>query len=277
MMGKREKNIAVFQDTRQMIQESPRLQEAVENTRKNQRFYPEEKHPSGDYFGHSHPKTIVSTKRTLEAAEAYRGKKVCVLNYASATNPGGGVVNGASAQEESLCRCSTLYFNLAVPEMMIDFYEPHRALKNPLYNDDVIYSPDVMVIKTDTDDPKRLAEADWYAVNVITCAAPNLKRKNGFLDYLSDHYEYTYLLCDRIRHIFTVAEQNGNEILILGAFGCGAFYNTPRLVADAFGRVMNEFRNSFELIEFAIYCSDAEKTNYNEFVKRFLEMDVIPD
>lgn len=55
---------------------------------------------------------IVSKKRTLEAAADYADRQVCVLNFASASNPGGGVAKGSSAQEEAICRCSTLHENL---------------------------------------------------------------------------------------------------------------------------------------------------------------------
>ena len=71
---------------------------------------------------------IVSDKCSLEAAEVYakQGKKVCVLNFASATNPGGGVVTGSSAQEECLCRCTTLYSCLNNDAPRAAFYAPHR-------------------------------------------------------------------------------------------------------------------------------------------------------
>ena len=122
-------------------------------------------------------KIVVSTKRTFEAAAGYAGQKVAVHNFASATNPGGGVTRGSSAQEECLCRCSGLYFCLSVPEMMKGFYYPHRNAKNPINNADFIYTPDVPVFKTDTNTPRLMDEKDWYDVDVITCAAPNLRER----------------------------------------------------------------------------------------------------
>ena len=117
----------------------------------------------------------VSKKRTFEAASKYKGNKVAVHNFASASNPGDGVVKGASAQEECLCRCSGLYFCLNTPEMWTGFYTPHRNAHDPIHNDDIIYTPDIVVFKTDERIPKLMSENDWYKVNVITCAAPNLR------------------------------------------------------------------------------------------------------
>ena len=42
------------------------------------------------------------------------------------------------------------------------------------------------------------------------------------------------LLKTHIRRIFKVAALEGNEVLILGAFGCGTFRNPPDVVADVF-------------------------------------------
>ncbi len=88
-------------------------------------------------------------KKSYEAAAAYKGQKVCVHNFASASNPGGGVERGASAQEECLCRCSGLYFCLTAQEMWDGFYKPHRNAGDPIHNDDIIYTPNVTVFKTD--------------------------------------------------------------------------------------------------------------------------------
>lgn len=47
------------------------------------------------------------------------------------------------------------------------FYQPHRISKNPIHNDDIIYTPDVIVFKTDTSFPGIMDEADWYAVYIV--------------------------------------------------------------------------------------------------------------
>ncbi|KIR01522.1 hypothetical protein P261_00336 [Lachnospiraceae bacterium TWA4] len=55
--------------------------------------------------------------------------------------------------------------------------------------------------------------------------------------------------------------------MILGAFGCGAFYNPPEIVVQAFNSIVNEFEDCFETIEFAVYCKSTKLKNYQEFLK----------
>lgn len=277
-MGRREINAEIFQDTIEFLNESEKLLTATAETRQKQKLIlADQDIPESGRSYDRDVDIIVSGKRTLEAASAYKGRKVCILNFASATNPGGGVVHGSSAQEESLCRCSTLYFCLDTPELMRDFYLPHRKAGNPLYNDDIIYSPDVYVIKTDTSFPDRMKENDWYQVNVITCAAPNLRERPsnamnpnaGNKAAKITEQELRALLETRIRRIFKLAAAEGNEVLILGAFGCGAFRNPPDVVADVFRQVTGEFIRQFETIEYAVFHTDRETENYKAFKRAF--------
>ena len=218
-------------------------------------------------------KLIVSKKRSYEAASAYKDSKICVHNFASATNPGGGVVRGSSAQEECLCRCSTLYFSLNTKEMWDGFYSPHRAEHNPLHNDDCIYTPDVVVFKKDTANPSLMSEEEWYSVNVITCAAPNLREKPSNMMNSGDGHKAAKIsdkdLLDlhekRLAKILDIALSEGNEVVILGAFGCGAFENKPEVVAKAAKNVISKYMHAFKIIEFAVYCSPRDDSNFKVF------------
>ena len=51
------------------------------------------------------------------------------------------------------------------------------------------------------------------------------------------------------------------------AFGCGAFQNDPDTVAEAYGAALEEYRDRFHSIVFAIYCGGNDKSNFSAFEK----------
>lgn len=271
----REENIQVFDDTKKKCQSDSRLIQAIAQANAAQKLIlGSDTETWKSACRYMRPAQVtVSRKRTLEAASAYHGKKVCVLNFASATNPGGGVTRGSSAQEEAICRCSTLYFSLIEQSMWKGFYTPHRAQRDPLHNDDCIYTPGVVVIKTDTATPQALPPEDWYTVNVLTCAAPNLREQpsnpmndgDGARGVQIEKQELRQLHEKRMRRILSIVAAEGNEVMILGAFGCGAFRNPPEIVAEAMRTVIQEYRSFFEAVEFAVYCPPRDDSNYRVF------------
>ncbi len=278
MIDRRIKNAEIFRDTKRRYMSDPTLIQAVQKSTEVQVFISERESvivlsPRKA----EKAKVIVSGKRSLEAAESYakQGKKVCVLNFASATNPGGGVVNGSSAQEECICRCTTLYPCLNNDALWAAFYAPHRKEANLLYNNDCIYTPDVCVFKSDIKFPEPLPKEKWWNVNILTCAAPNLRERpsNAMNPHAGDNAtqitpsELEKLLTARIRRIFEIAASHGNEVLILGAFGCGAFKNPPQIVARVFNAVMQDYLCYFDIIEYAVYHTVREMANYEAFCK----------
>ena len=269
-MGRNE-NVLVFEDTRSWYKTDPELMEAINSSNRQQQLILETDAVAKGTQRYAEPaQIIVSRKRSFEAAQAYPEYKTCVLNFASATNPGGGVVWGSTAQEECLCRCSTLYANLTDYPLWTPFYEAHRQQHNPLYNDDCIYTPDVVVFKTDTLNPVPMKREDWWKVNIITCAAPNLRPdRDGRYNFYVDDTKLHQIHVKRMRRILSVAAANGNEAVILGAYGCGAFRNPPGVVAAALKQVADEFKHHFRVIEFAVYCSPRDELNYKTFRRVF--------
>lgn len=129
------------------------------------------------------------------------------------------------------------------------------------------------MFKGDTNFPERLTEADWWNVDVITCAAPNLRRiPSNFMNPNagSKQADITYEALkashtSRVQRIFEVAIANKADVLILGAFGCGAFCNPPELVAEVFAELTEKYRKCFDVIEYAVFHTERETKNYVAF------------
>lgn len=172
-----------------------------------------------------------------------------MLNFANPHYPGGGVHNGDMAQEECLCRSSNLYPCISNKNVFNDYYLYHKDMNHYFFSDRLIYTKGVTVFKDDSDVPRIMPKSEWFNVDVITCAAPYIaKRKYTNKTVLKELFK------DRIKNIFEAAIDNDVEIIILGAFGCGAFKNPPEVVAKAFHEVIDEnnYSNYFKKVVFAI-------------------------
>lgn len=113
------------------------------------------------------------------------------------------------------------------------------------------------------------------AVDVISVAAPDLRvvsnphaaLVNGGV-VMTDAELFGYHV-KRALHVLTCAAAKGADVLVLGAFGCGAFENNPEVVARAFKTALEVFPKVFKVVEFAVYCPPSDMRNYEVF-KRVL-------
>lgn len=192
----------------------------------------------------------VSAARKLKA-------KACILNFASAKTPGGGFLTGARAQEESLCRCGTLYMHLVSHEDLYEWSNEH--LNKGVYSTWAIYSPEVSMFK----DGKDYSYRNEFKCSVITSPAVNAGAARR---HQVSQSEIDKAMRERIEHIFKVAAINEEKNLVLGAFGCGVFKNDPKRVAEIFLDVSFDYRGYFERVIFAIPSKDA---NYEAFKSVF--------
>ena len=255
----------IFQDTKNFYESDETLKSAVQKSVDGTKFYGAEDYPPLPAKKFDKTLITVTQGRTFETAMSLHKNnvyaKIAVHNFASATNPGGGVLHGSRAQEESLCRCSTLYPALDTDENWSHYYNFHRRRNDAIYTDATIFTPNVIICKSDVDLPQRLPRESWVTVDVMTCAAPNLRYSD-----LSDK-ELLKIHEMRGRHMLTILAHHGAEIFVTGAFGCGAFKNNPKVVAQAYKNILPDFNGYFKEIVFAIYCTPREMKNFDSFKK----------
>lgn len=193
-----------------------------------------------------------------------------ILNLADAYHACGKYNSGANAQEESICRASTLsqtlyqYYNnswaqkVGVPLREQSAYPMHIRFGG-------IYSP-VTVFRDNASTGFALSE-EPFRTAIISVAALNFKEGHSHnnLEYRAEDGGFTKegdeIMRDKIRTIYRIALLNGHDSLVLGAMGCGVFKLKPELVSALFKETLEEkeFKGKFHTIVFALMEGPAGK------------------
>ncbi|WP_066369652.1 TIGR02452 family protein [Herbidospora mongoliensis] len=205
------------------------------------------------------PVIEVVNQTTLEATRELAADDLACLVFASAKNAGGGFLNGAQAQEESVARGSALYACLTAARA---FYEFHREQGDLRYSDRVIYSPGVPVFRDDRGDFLK----EPYRVAFLTSAAPNARAMGQ--TQRSSLGEVPELLKARAARVLDVAAAHGHRRLVLGAWGCGVFGNDPEVVAAAFATALKG-PQPFDLVRFAVLDRTRGNPVHSAFARVF--------
>ena len=193
--------------------------------------------------------------------------KVLVLNLASPVHPGGGVRRGARAQEEDLCRKSSLLLSLESKAAQ-KYYDYNKSLHSFMGSDALMLTPRVEIIK----DEKGVLLDNTVVVSVLTCAAPKV---SGGREGMTET-AYRHLVYNRIVGMLKSAAYFGYRHLILGAWGCGAYGNDASVISDLFLKALNELdyngyreKDLFSRVEFAVLDHTQSQFNYKQFQRNF--------
>ena len=181
------------------------------------------------------------------------GYNPAVLNMASRRNPGGAVISGAGAQEETIFRRSNLFRSLYQFATFATMYGVQPLPQQyPLdRNYGGVYTPYVSIFREDEKSGYKLMQQPRHLafISVAGMNRPDIDERTGMIvDRLVEPIK------NKIRTIYRIGLQQGHDSLVLGALGCGAFRNPPAHIARLFREVLaeEEFANKYKLIVFAI-------------------------
>lgn len=196
------------------------------------------------YFGAGLCEIEVTCEDSFAAAR--RINAPLVMNFANAHKAGGGFRLGANAQEEALCRCSTLYESITSSEAA-KMYRYNNSHISAVESDYMLLSPEVCVFR----DKNCVLLEQPFTAAVITLPAPN---KRGAAVFSSEK-TISETMTRRIRIMLSIAAKHGYRELVLGAWGCGAFGNSASDVSGYFKNILigEEYGKCFDRVVFAVY------------------------
>lgn len=222
-----------------------------------------EKAANGGFSRYENTEVFADRLETFTSVRENGIGKTIALNFANAYRPGGGFLHGAAAQEENLCRISTLYASISSDKAKA-VYEYNAKSGEPAGSDHILYSPTVSIFR----DEEAAFLPSPVITSVVTSAAPNL---NGDAATLSQD-EANALMKRKIENVIAVCAAEHAETVILGAWGCGAFCHSAKTVAGLFREVLFDrgYKQYFKRVVFSVYSAKGITTsNTVNFINAF--------
>ena len=191
------------------------------------------------------------------------GFNPAVLNMASGRNPGGGVLNGAGAQEENIFRRTNLFLSMFQFAPYAEEYGLEKSrYQYPLdQNFGAVYTPDACVFRGPEKDGYPLLD-ECFNLSFISVPAVNRPNLDGDGNLVA---EEVVRIKNKMRTLFRIGLLKGHDSLVLGAWGCGAYRNPPTQIARLFHEVMEEaeFKGKYRKIVFAIIEDHNSRKSHN--------------
>ena len=201
------------------------------------------------------------------------GLDVAILNMASRTTPGGGCRKGCMAQEEQIFYRTNIFqslfpFSFFAKDYGLNIDKENQYPLQTLHG--AIYTPQALLFRNNEQKGYSLMDKpiELAFISVAAIRRPELENGKIANQYLID------MTKERMRTIFRIGLQHKHNALVLGAWGCGAYKNPPRHIAQLFKEVLEEeeFKNKFVKIVFAILEDYNSKQNTKEGnLKPFIE------
>lgn len=180
------------------------------------------------------------------------GLETCVLNMASFLRPGGGVMSGSAAQEEDIFRRTNIFKSLFQYSILAaDYGVEENEQQYPLERTyGAIYTPHVTVFRGSSAEGYKYLDKP-FMVNVVSVAAVKRPQIVGNRD-IQDWVKNT--IGRKVMQMLDIAICHGNDAIVLGAFGCGAYATPPEPVAKIFKAVleMDRYAKAFDKVVFAV-------------------------
>jgi uncharacterized protein (TIGR02452 family) len=228
--------VVVYQQTKEYYKNLP-IVESIVNRR-----HTEVTSKEMESLQYKYPKSVVApvlNKDCINVAMEYveRGFNPILLNMSSWRRPGGGVETGAGAQEEELFRRSNYFKHLHKKYYPFKFY-------------DTIISKGVEFFRNGSDKGYTILNKPFKIDCIAAPALRNPQLTRTYDDFGNE--EDIFMMEQKIRSLLFAAAKNGNDCIILSAWGCGAFGCPPKGVARLFKKVLKEFTGVFKETPFAI-------------------------